>query len=272
MAKYFSLLLFVLVVPLFAIAGNKLEGRVTDKLNRPLVGAVVEVSDLKSGGVTDTAGYYLISNLPPGTFTVEVHLLGYATITQSVNLNGDVKFDLVLSDNIIEKNEVVVTGSSLALGERRSITPIQSLGFRKLQENASTNIIDAISSLPGVSSLSTGPAISKPVIRGLGYNRIITLNNGVRQEGQQWGDEHGIEIDDYNVTRVEVLKGPASLAYGSDALAGVINIISNPDVADGRILANIIGNFQGNAGLMAGHANITGKQNGITWSLSLIHI
>ena len=104
-----------------------------------------------------------------------------------------------------------------------------------LLKGVAVNLIDGLSKLPGISQISTGPAISKPVIRGLGYNRVTVVNDGVRQEGQQWGDEHGIEIDEYSVTKVEVLKGPASLMYGSDALAGVINIISNPTLPSGTI-------------------------------------
>ena len=96
-----------------------------------------------------------------------------------------------------------------------------------MQQTVSTNIIEAITRKAGVSSLSTGPAISKPLIRGLGYNRVLTINDGVRQEGQQWGDEHGIEVDEYSVSKIEILKGPASLVYGSDAMAGVITIITN---------------------------------------------
>ncbi len=249
-----------------ASAENTLRGRVTDLAGTPLTGAIVEITDLKTGAAVDSIGNFVLLNLPKGSFMVEVHFLGYATTTQAVAIAGDTRVNFKLSENIIEKNEVVVTGSSLATGERRSITPIQSLSLKQLHENVSTNIIDAITALPGVTAISTGPAISKPIIRGLGYNRIITLNNGVRQEGQQWGDEHGIEIDDYNVTRVEVLKGPASLAYGSDALAGVINIISNPDVPEGKILGNVTGNFQSNGGYLAGHADIAGKQNGISWS------
>lgn len=76
-----------------------------------------------------------------------------------------------------------------------------------------------------MSEITTGNNISKPVIRGLGYNRIFTISEGVRQEGQQWGDEQGIEIDQFNADRIEVLKGHSSLLYGSDALGGVINIL-----------------------------------------------
>ena len=107
-------------------------------------------------------------------------------------------------------------------------------------------LIDAISRQPGVSQVSTGPAVSKPVIRGLGYNRVVVINDGVRQEGQQWGDEHGIEIDEASVVRAEILKGPASIMYGSDALAGVINFITNAPVAEGTVKGNLYAAYQTN--------------------------
>jgi len=107
-----------------------------------------------------------------------------------------------------------------------------------------------------VTQLTTGPAISKPIIRGLGYNRVVVLNDGVKQEGQQWGDEHGIEIDEYNVTRTEVLKVPASIIYGSEALSGVINIVSNVPVAEGIIKGNVFSNYQSNNQLQGYHFDL----------------
>jgi iron complex outermembrane receptor protein len=83
---------------------------------------------------------------------------------------------------------------------------IKSIDQNQINQNSSTNIIDGLKNIPGIKSNYTGAAISKPVIRGLGYNRVITLVNGIRQEGQQWGDEHGIEIDDYSVGKVEIVK------------------------------------------------------------------
>nr|MBP6477160.1 TonB-dependent receptor [Chitinophagaceae bacterium] len=112
-----------------------------------------------------------------------------------------------------------------------------------------------------------GPAISKPYIRGLGGNRVVIINEGVRQEGQQWGDEHGAEIDEMSVARAEVVKGPASLMYGSDALAGVINFITNSPVAEGTLKGNIISNYQTNNGLFAVNGNLAGNKNGLNWNL-----
>jgi iron complex outermembrane receptor protein len=94
----------------------------------------------------------------------------------------------------------------------------------------------------------------------------VILNDGVRQEGQQWGDEHGIEIDEYSVSKVEILKGPASLVYGSDAMAGVINIITNVPVPEGVIRGNIITNYQTNNRFKGIGANIAGNINGFNWN------
>ena len=122
----------------------------------------------------------------------------------------------------LELNEIVVTGLTGETRLSHSPAPVSLISNRDLQSTAATNLIDAIAKQPGVAQITTGSGISKPVIRGLGYNRIVTISDGVRQEGQQWGDEHGIEIDPQAVSSVEILKGPASLMYGSDAMAGVL--------------------------------------------------
>ncbi len=139
--------------------------------------------------------------------------------------------------------------------------PVNILKKEELMRGVSTNLIDALSKTPGVAQLSTGPAISKPSIRGLGYNRVVVVNDGIRQEGQQWGDEHGIEIDEYNVTKAEILKGPASLMYGSDALAGVVNFISILPAPQGTIKGNVFGTYQTNNRQRGMHADIGGNQH-----------
>jgi iron complex outermembrane receptor protein len=132
-------------------------------------------------------------------------------------------------------------------------------------QNSSTNIIDALSKVPGVSQITTGAGISKPVIRGLGYNRVVVVSDGIRQEGQQWGDEHGIELDENRVNHVEILKGPASLAYGSDAMAGVIDMISDPTLAEGAMEGNFSSNYQTNNGLIDYSADFAGNKKGLIW-------
>ena len=124
-------------------------------------------------------------------------------------------------------NEIMVTGVTGDTKLKHATAPVSIVTPQILRATASTNIIDAISHQPGISQLTTGGSISKPIIRGLGYNRVVVMSEGVRQEGQQWGDEHGVEVDGSSVGSVEILKGPASLMYGSDAMAGVVTLLSH---------------------------------------------
>ncbi len=163
--------------------------------------------------------------------------------------------------------EVVVTGATGETRLKNSSAPVKMLTGREMQALSASNVIDAISTQPGVSQITTGSGISKPVIRGLGYNRIVVVNDGIRQEGQQWGDEHGIEVDGQGVGSVEILKGPASLVYGSDAMAGVIKFNPYPVVPLGKIKLNLSTEYQTNNGLFDYSLNFAGNKQGILWDL-----
>ena len=267
--------LLCLVIPGFLFAhtatdanDNTLSGKVVDKSSHTaLPGATIYFPDLHVGASADAQGNYNIKNLPKGRFLVEVHYIGYAAFTTTVIINGATTHDFELAETLIEKNEVVITGVNMATSVKQNPTPISVIRKEYLDQQISTNIIDAISKIPGVNQVTTGPAISKPFIRGLGYNRVVVVGDGIRQEGQQWGDEHGIEIDDYNVSKIEVLKGPASLAYGSDALAGVVNIVPPTLLPEGRIKGNVAANYLTNNGQVSYHADLAGNQNGFNWSI-----
>ncbi len=243
-------------------------GKVTDgRTGEALAGASVYIADLKTGAITNNEGNFLISNISPGRHLIEVSFVGYSTHTEYLEISGDIQKDFALSASIMENNEVVITGVSTATQIRRTPTPVSVVKRQDLIKISSTNLVDAISRNPGVAQISSGPAISKPVIRGLGYNRLIVMNDGVRQEGQQWGDEHGIEIDEYSVSKIEILKGPASLMYGSDAMAGVINILTNVPVAEGTFKGNIISNFQTNNRLRGVGVNLGAyHKQGFNWN------
>jgi iron complex outermembrane recepter protein len=250
-------------------AGNTFTGKITDaKTGAPLVGASIYFSDLRRGTASGNDGTYTIANISQGRFLVEVSYLGYSSIVATIDFGGNVRKDFALVRSFIEGEAVTVTGVSTATSTKRTPIPVDIVRKENLFNNVSTNLIDNLAKLPGVAQVSTGPAISKPFIRGLGYNRVIVVNDGIRQEGQQWGDEHGIEIDELNASRVEVLKGPASLTYGSDALAGVVNIISFQPAHEGTIKGNILGAYQTNNRQRNLHADIGGNNNGFVWGLS----
>ncbi len=252
--------------------GGSLSGKVVDSATgKGIASASVYIADLKLGAMANESGVYHFANLPTGTYLVEAHAIGYATQIKNVTISEKAVQDFYLGLQYTEESPVVITGLSKATQIRRSPVPIVTMNHQALVTIQSTNIIDAITRLPGVTQLTTGPNVSKPFIRGLGYNRILTLYDGVRQEGQQWGDEHGIEVDQYGVDRAEVIKGPASLTYGSDALAGVVNLIPTPAAPEGKIQGDVLAEFQSNNGLFGGSAMLQGTKNGFEWMGRLSH-
>jgi len=247
---------------------NYITGTITDSLSgTPLVGASIIIHRANTGTVSHEGGIYRTANLRSGDYLVEISFTGYRSFIQNIHVDGETTVSPALQPSIVEQEAVTVTGVSSATRLRQIPLPVAVIKSDQLLQMSTTNVINSITHLPGVNALTTGPAISKPFIRGLGYNRVITLQDGVRQEGQQWGDEHGIEIDDYSVSKIEVLKGPGSLMYGSDALAGVLNIQSQLPDPEGHITATVQSEYQTNARLRGGYARIGGTHNGFSFNV-----
>jgi iron complex outermembrane receptor protein len=254
------------------IGKAKLIGKTIDKqTGEPLTGVAIYIPELQTGAVSGYDGGYKITNLPRAKILYQVSYIGYSSIIGTIDLSVDSIRDFALEIGAKEMTEVVVTGASRVSEIKTSPLPIATIDRRGIDQNLNTNIIDAITKMPGVNAVTTGPNISKPFIRGLGYNRVLTLMDGIRQEGQQWGDEHGIEVDENSISKVEVIKGPASLIYGSDAMAGVVNLIPAPPLPYGTIKANIISEYQTNNGLIDASASIKGNQGGLSWGTTLSH-
>lgn len=249
-----------------------LSGKITDaQSGTALSGANVFIHDINLGVVSGNDGNFKTASVPSGSYLVEVSFVGHKSVSENIFINGDTKHDFKLEENYTEASEVIVTGVSKATQIRRSPVPIVSVSHDYLISNLSTNAIDAIAKIPGVRGVTTGPNVSKPFIRGLGYNRILTLYDGMRQEGQQWGDEHGIEVDQYSIQKVEIIKGPASLTYGSDAMAGVVNLISTPPAAEGKTIGDITTEYQSNNKYLGGSAMMSGTKNGFEWLGRISH-
>ena len=203
------LIIFIILALAFNVSAAEaptssafLQGKITDKSGQPVIGASLYFPDLKTGTTTNQDGFYTIDNLPKRKMVVQINSVGFKMILDKLDLASTHQKDYMLEESVTEINEVTVTGQSVATQMSRTPSPISVITTAQLQQQSSTNIIDALSSQPGISQITTGGGISKPVIRGLGYNRVVVVNDGVRQEGQQWGDEHGIEIDENDINRV----------------------------------------------------------------------
>ena len=244
-----------------------LSGKVLDaRTQESLSGAILTLPDLRSSSISNTNGNFIFKNIPiQGRFLIEVRYIGYKTITQSIELGKLTTINFEMQPSVMEAQEVVVTGTAFSSDNRKNSTSVAIVNKEQLINRPAGNLIDAISKIPGVSQITTGGGISKPVIRGLSSNRVVTLVDGAKQEGQQWGDEHGIEVDQYGAERVEILRGAASLLYGSDALGGVINILDPIPSPDGQIRGELISNYSTNNGLTGNSAMIQGNNNGFIW-------
>ena len=272
--NYILSLLLVFISTLVAYGNNAnidkigtLSGVVTDKADgKPIIGASINIPDLKVGTTTDINGYFLLTNLPKGTFLVQVSYIGYGTFNQKLDFTKTSVFNIQLSESSIETSEIIITGVSKATELKRDPVPMTAVSKTFIDEHsASGNVIDEIANLPGVSAVTTGPNISKPFIHGLGYNRVVTSVDGIRQEGQQWGDEHGIEVDQNSIDRVEIIKGPASLSYGSDAIGGVVNLITPAPVPPGKSLGSFTSIYGTNNNLLNESLRLQGNKEGLVW-------
>ena len=263
-------IIYTIVAFVFAtqtiVAQNKISGSIKDEQTKEvLTGVTIYISDLKTGATTNKEGNYKIENIKPGIYLFEISFIGYKKRVERILISKDTVMDFLINQSVSELNEVVITAVSRSTELKLSPIIIKPIDVSDLNQSSSTNLIDALKNVPGVNQITTGAGISKPTIRGLGYNRVISLYNGIRQEGQQWGDEHGIEIDEYSIDRIEIVKGPGSLMYGSDGIAGVLNFISPKAAAVGQIKTQLISNYQSNNNLIGYSLSNAGNKNGIQW-------
>ena len=203
-------------------AQNSISGTVTDLRNQPLKGVAVYISELSKGTSTDENGKYLFSNLPNRNLKISFTLMGFGVQNKTVSSAlKETTLNILLEETIFEMDEIIVSTAFNKI-QSQNVMKVEHESIKNLQRKGTATLIEGLATIPGVSQVSTGTSIGKPVIRGLSGNRVLIYSQGVRIENQQFGDEHGLGLNDSGVESVEVIKGPASLLYGSDALVGVL--------------------------------------------------
>ena len=208
---------------------GKIFGYVKDEYKNPVEMVYVTIVELDKSQYTDSTGCYSFTNLPSGTFHLTFLRTGYISKTETVKIvSGNSIVNTVLRASLIETSTIDVTSSFMAQDVSQSTFSISTLNSRGLLREKGQTLSETISKFPGVNTISTGIGIGKPVIRGLSSNSVLIIHDGVKQESQQWGDEHAPEISLYDIDRIEILRGPASLVYGAEGIGGVVNIISKP--------------------------------------------
>lgn len=214
--------LLTLLIPFLSLSQSyTLEGKVTDPSNNPLEHAHVHVGELFV--TTNKTGHYRLDNFKEGTYSVNISFVGFKTLDTVLTLQQDTVIDFVLKEETAFLDEVVLSG----IPRRRISQNVEKVNREFIQDQFAGSLANTLEQLPGVNAVEIGAGTSKPIIRGLGFNRIAVSEQGIKQEGQQWGADHGLEIDALNVENVEVVKGVGAIEHGSDAIGGVIKIIND---------------------------------------------
>lgn len=196
------------------------------KTLKPIEGA--NVIGKKGYAISSKKGEFKLNNLIKGTYSFKVSHVGFIDKTISETINSESKeLTIYLNEATTTLNEIKVLGKSKQrkLKEKPIVSQVVSKEF--LKSNRENSLMQTLSKIPGVSTINIGSGQSKPVIRGLGFNRVAVVQNGIKHEAQQWGNDHGLEIDQHDIENIQIIKGPASLLYGSDAIAGVVDIQPN---------------------------------------------
>lgn len=215
--------------------GAGVAGQVTDSIGNPVVGAHVALggADVRASGhrtaTTDSSGIFSFSGVPTGDYRLAVRKDGYTDweTTVSVGRNA-VNLAVVLKGGVRVLDEVLVIDNHVERRKQEESLNVEVVSKDFVYRNLGGSLMESLERLPGVQTIGIGSGQSKPLIRGLGFNRVVVVDRGVKHEGQQWGSDHGLELDQFAVGEVELIKGAASFVYGSDAIGGAVDVKPEP--------------------------------------------
>lgn len=247
MRLFLNTLLLLAITNLYA--QNTIKGTVTDANTKQALAYVnIYVSDIEKGTSTDENGIFQIDNLPIGNHKILISSIGYETQSLNISIPSKTNYTISLKPSAIEMEDIIISTPFHKL-QSENVMKVEQESVKNLKANGAVNLTDGITNIAGVESVTTGLSIGKPVIRGLSSNRVLVYTQGVRLENQQFGDEHGLGISDNGIESVEVIKGPASLLYGSDALGGVLYLnpekFAESNTSKGDFGGNYFSNTQG---------------------------
>jgi iron complex outermembrane receptor protein len=247
---------------------NTLKGKIISKTNNePLGFANVYIPELSKGTQTDSNGEFIMKNLPNKKFKIQVSFIGYQTVIQTIFTNTeDTLLNIALEPSILQTEEIVVSGGIHSTQHENAIK-IDLINSKDISSIGSPSFIEALTNIPGVDMIAKGSGVAQPVIRGLSKTNILMLNNGIKMENFQFSSSHPYMIDEFGVDRVEIIKGPASLLYGSNAVGGVVNVIKEKPAPTGVINGDYNMQYHTNTKGWIGNMGVKGTSESIFWGI-----
>jgi iron complex outermembrane receptor protein len=268
----FILLLVAFASSIFLYGQQVIKGEVFTDLEKrtPISNVLIYLLETEQNTISDEQGRFEFLGKFPNQVQLRVVKNGFETKVLRVDLSESNKLQITLLEKHIELEEITIS-SGIAVQQQKNPFHIETRKLSDLSGIANVNLGEAIAKIPGVYQASLGNGISKPVIRGLQGMRIVTLINGLRIEGQQWGGDHGMGLSELGIGTVEVIKGPASLLYGADALGGVLYFSDEPYAAANKRSLNINSMFQSNT--LGGSVRMLYKQSTskVRWLIGVSH-
>lgn len=224
---YTLLTLILFYFNLSAQPSFKISGFIMNEDRVPIEAATVSVVEENKSVQSDRNGGFEITLSKFGIITIHIDALGYFPISMQLSVENNIHRDFILKKNDIELAEITVRGDNKRNIQMKSAQNLVKVDKSYIEDNFSGSLMQSLEKIPGVRAMTIGSGQSKPAIRGLGFNRMMVTQNGIKHEGQQWGEDHGLEMDQFSIDDIEILKGPGSLLYGGDAIGGVISLRNN---------------------------------------------
>ena len=224
MSTKIGIFLYTLMFSL-TLLGQTFEGKVVDaKTQEGIPYARVTIESLHLNTTTDSLGKFQFEQLPQSYVEFKITSFDYSATLVKINVASTKQFQFELTAQHMMLDEVIISASEGKL-RNENITSIEYRSKKSLFESGATTMGEALNLMAGVQQATIGVGIAKPVIRGLGGMRVVSYWSGLRIENQQWGDDHGMGASEVGLQGIEIIKGPASILYGADALGGVIHYI-----------------------------------------------
>lgn len=267
--KFHYYLLFVLFLIEVNSVKAQITGVVTDAATgKGMPGVTVFLPERTMGTSTDEGGKFRFEQVNSEKVLLQFSMVGYNTETVTYNRESEERLEVKMTPGVYQIDGIVVMGGLFTESKK---TPYQTakVSADQIENRGNVSLMDAVAEEPGVDMISLGPGISKPILRGLSFSRVMTVYNGLRFENQQWGADHGIWASNTGVAGVEIIKGPASILYGSGALGGVVNILEETPEARGESRSYFKSDYHSNSYGFKNELGTRGtSENGIFYSFA----
>jgi len=251
----------IIIVANYCSAQHTITGTITDTKKTPLRDVSVFIPEFQKYDLSKDDGTYQLKNVGDGTVTIQFSKLGFKTIIKTLNTTDSA---LTISPSMeptsMELEEVLVTSNYAKLTDNIPF-PTNSVSQQEIRRYAAPTVMENLSYQPGIDRISIGNGIGKPVIRGLSFNRIMLYGQGTRIENQQWDDHHDLGLSDAGVENVEIVRGPAALIYGADALGGALIFVDEKPAAPGTTVGDVNLGFASNTIGINAVAGVKGANN-----------